>query len=340
MTETLLILGEEIYYEIKRMDIYELRFFVDNPRIYSKLQGNKTFNNLDEDTGKQKYIQDQMWKEPSVMKLIPEIEHNKGLRIPILVTYRTLEVIEGNSRLAAYRKLHEDHPNDERWHTIRCHVVADLTPTQQDSYLHGEHVKGKTEWRPYEKAYRAYKRVIEDKKPLADYADIVGETVRSIRTQVEIIQLMHDNDDTKIENWSYYEILVKNRKINESIMTNPRIKTFLVEKIKEQKVGQEFFTAQELRDAFPAISSKPKILKKLMNGDMNFQDAYYHAKPSEPLKNIKAAKVSIENIENSTVKNLNKSDLNALKLEIKNCRKKIVRLEGMIKTAEEGNSNE
>ena len=336
MAHPITILGEEIPTDEKEIDINELRFYVDNPRIYSKLQGNTLFSDLKYDAEKQDYIQKEMWKEQSFKNLIPEIRKNNGLISPILVEYTNYEVIEGNSRLAAYRKLHQEDPTDTKWHKIRCYVVSNLTSDQIDAYLHVEHVKGKTEWTAYDKAHMAYKRIILDKKPLDEYAKIVGESEREIQKRIDTIQLMRDNDDKTKDHWSYYNVLVRNKIISEACKDTTETKKFLLEEIKNQKGGQESFEALELRDKFPAILSKPKILKKLMNRSLNFHDAYDRAKSSKPLDHARSAKISIESIELTDLKKLTKPELNPLSLEVKKCRQGILRLEKMIKKVEGG----
>ncbi len=338
MTKTITILKQEISFEVEQMDTNDLSFFVDNPRIYSKLQGDTLFGGLNENAEKKEYIKEKMWEEQSVKNLIPEIKRHGGLINPILVKYSTREVIEGNSRLAAYLKLRQETPTDEKWHKILCHVVSDLTNEQTYAYLHGEHVKGKTPWKAYEKAYMAYKYVVLDDEPLADYAKVVGETKNEINKQISIILLMKDNNDKKTENWSYYDVLVRIKKIAEPLKLKPEVKKFILREIKNQSVGNESFTAQDLRNKFPTILSKPKILKKLMSGNMSFQNAHYHAKSNKPLESIKAARAFIKGIELPDIEGLEVSKLNVLEAEIRRCNQDIDRLEKMIKKVK--NSNE
>ena len=83
----------------------------DNPRVYACTHGEANFDNLMEEE-KQDIILEKLLQEPSVKKLIPEVKRHGGLMEPILVRRDTMEVIEGNSRLAVYRQLHQ---KNEGW---------------------------------------------------------------------------------------------------------------------------------------------------------------------------------------------------------------------------------
>ena len=74
-----------------------------------------------------------------------------------MVRHDTMEVIEGNSRLAAYKKLYDAEEEErDQWEFILCQIVSSLTKEQLAAYLHQLHVKGKTNWTAYEKANFAY----------------------------------------------------------------------------------------------------------------------------------------------------------------------------------------
>ena len=76
---------------------------------------------------------------------------------PLVVEHRTMEVVEGNSRLAACRKLKTDGAEGD-WGRVPCILVTKFTTEQRAAYLAQVHVKGKRQWSPYEKANFAYVR--------------------------------------------------------------------------------------------------------------------------------------------------------------------------------------
>ncbi len=167
---TITVFDKEISVTHEKISIYKLKYFEENPRVFSCIHGEDTPENEDE---LQTFIQDKMWEQPSVKNLVTDIEKHGGLLERILVRYDTRQVIEGNSRLAVFRKLHKKKP-DEKWAFIECDYVDTLTPTQQDAYLAQIHIKGKTEWSAYEKANFSYIRAKRG-VPIEDIMRILSE---------------------------------------------------------------------------------------------------------------------------------------------------------------------
>ena len=105
-------------------------------------------------------IQQQLLNMEHVKELIQDIRRNGGLLDPIIVREGTLEVLEGNSRLAAYRALAKDDP--VKWAFIKCTV---LPPDIEESLVFGllgqYHIKGRKDWAPFEQAgflYRQFRK--------------------------------------------------------------------------------------------------------------------------------------------------------------------------------------
>ena len=71
--------------------------------MYAAIREMADFNGLT-CGGKTDSDYERLLQEPSVKNLIPEIRRDGGLQDPITVRHDTWQVIEGNSRLAAYRK--------------------------------------------------------------------------------------------------------------------------------------------------------------------------------------------------------------------------------------------
>ena len=76
-----------------------LRFLKDNPRVYSCIYDELDFENLPEAVQQEK-IFEKLQAEPSVKNLVQEIKRHGGLMERILVRLDTMQVVEGNSRLA------------------------------------------------------------------------------------------------------------------------------------------------------------------------------------------------------------------------------------------------
>ena len=99
--ESLVIRGKDIPVSIQFLDLTKLEFFKDNPRIYSVVhEGGKGPTQDD--------IETQLQAMDHVKQLCHDIKENGGQIDPLIVRKTrpgTYEVIEGNSRLAAYRLL-------------------------------------------------------------------------------------------------------------------------------------------------------------------------------------------------------------------------------------------
>src|ERR1700728_153760 len=159
---TMLIRGEEIPVVTKMMEQDQLRFFVDNPRVYSVLRSGGKDPSQEE-------IQERLQKLEHVKELREDIKANKGLLEPLIVKSGTLEVLEGNSRLAAYRALVAKEPL--KWNLVKCTLLpADIDESLIFALLGRYHVNGKKNWAPYEQAGFLYRRFHKHSVPLQTLA--------------------------------------------------------------------------------------------------------------------------------------------------------------------------
>lgn len=137
VNDTILIREKVIPVKTTMLDHNDLRFFVENPRIYSVLRRHGS------DEPSQEAIQTKLLEMEHVRKLIQDIRDNGGLTDPIIVRRGKLEVLEGNSRLAAYRKLAKLNP--VKWSKIKaCLLPEDIDESLIFSLLGQYHLKGKT----------------------------------------------------------------------------------------------------------------------------------------------------------------------------------------------------
>ena len=97
--DTLLIRGVDVPVQTTTLSQADLRFFVDNPRVYSVLRSDGREIQAKAD------IERKLLEMDHVKALIQDIKRDGGLTDPVIVRAGSLEVLEGNSRLAAYRAL-------------------------------------------------------------------------------------------------------------------------------------------------------------------------------------------------------------------------------------------
>ena len=320
------LLGETIKLTDDYLDIHSLKFLKDNPRVYACTHGEPDFNDLTEEE-QQDVIFKRLLEEPSVKNLKPEIKRHGGLMESILVRHDTKEVIEGNSRLAVYRKLHQEDPESE-WGLIPCDIVSSLTDEQQFAFLNQIHVKGKTQWSAYEKANFAYvrKEAGWDEKRIAE---LFGESESTIRTRVRVIDLMKDNHDNKKSHFSYYDVIVRTRDISKEVESEG-VGSLLVD---IRNLGEDdddnAFTAQDLRKKLPVVLKKPKVLKKFKDGEINLEEAYQRARISDLEDKVKRARGLLEDISISDAKQLEQGSFKAFQYAVGKLLKEVERIQKM-----------
>ena len=319
------LLGETIPLENDFVDIYELKFLKDNPRVYACTHGIPGFDQMMEEE-QQELIYEKLINEPSVKNLIPEVKRHGGLIEPILIRHDTKEVIEGNSRLAVYRKFIQESVDGE-WELIPCEIVSNLTDDQQAAYLNQVHIKGKTKWSAYEKANFAYVRRDRGWKP-KKIAELFGESEPTIRTNINVIKLMKQNEDNIRSHFNYYGVVVRNPEISSALKNDSRVRDFLLMKIKNQGSNENDseFTAQDLRKKFPVVLRKPKVLKKYLDGTVDLDQGYQSAKISQVEERVKQAKDLLDEVLKSDVDQLEQGEFNAFKHAVKKLSKEVDRI--------------
>lgn len=325
------ILHKSVEYDEDYMDIDTLKFLKDNPRVYAVTHGELDFQQKP-DGEQQDIIFKKLKAEASVKNLVPEIERHGGLIEPILVRIDTMEVIEGNSRLAAYRVL-RDKSGSDNWGLIPCHLISTLTEEQQAAFLNQIHVKGKTQWSAYEKANFAYVRKING-WPVQRIAQLFGETPPTIYKRIRAIEWMRDNEDAEQSHFSYYNVLVQNSEIASKIKEFPACRARLFEEIRnvgsEDSEDSQSFTAPKLRNGLPAIIKKPKVLARYVSGDIEFEEAWERARVSPAEERVRRALSLIEEISTTDVDGLSQNRLNSLTQKVRKLDREIGRIRRMI----------
>ena len=323
------LLGKLIELSNDYIHIDQLKFLKDNPRVYACTHGHPEFENLIEGE-QQEIILKKLLEEPSVKNLIPDVKRHGGLMESILIRRDTMEVIEGNSRLAVYRKLYQDKEKGE-WEFIPCEIVSKLTDDQQAAFLNQIHVKGKTQWSAYEKANFAYVRK-EQGWGIDKIAKLFGESEATIRTRVKIIQTMKDNKDNQQSHFSFYDVLVRKPEISNAINEDANLRDCLMQKIKNLGTEEDSeFTAQELRNKFPVVLKKPKVLKKYIDGEIDLDEGYQRAKISQVEERIRQAVDLLDDVERTDIRRLEPARFNAFKQDARKLSQQVKRITGMIK---------
>ena len=242
----------------------QLRFFPENPRVYNLLNAGGRLPSQDE-------IQAKLLDLEHVRVLILDIQLNGGLIDPLIVREGSYEVLEGNSRLAAYRALAKRDPI--KWAKVRCTLLPrDLDETLIFALLGQYHVKGKKAWLPFEQAGFLYRRYKVHHLDLGTLASEIGLTLRTVKHLIETYEFMLANDEPP-ERWSYYDEYLKSSKIKQARDVQPELDSVIVRMIKAGEIDR----AVEIRDELPHICLAPKVLRKFADGRLSFEDAHEQA---------------------------------------------------------------
>lgn len=258
--------GEEVPTITREIPVKDLNFYAENPRIYSIVYA-------DGQKPTQGEILDRLQGLEHVRQLVQDIRANGGLIDPLIVRQGDMVVLEGNSRLAAYRYLVKDEP--VKWAKVACTLLpVDIDEHLVFALLAQYHVKGKKDWAPYEKAGFIYRRFKQQNVDLQVAAPELGITREEAKHLIAVYEFMIDSGDQDSAHWSYYDEFLKSRKIKKARDEVAGFDKFIVEEIKSGRMGK----AMDLRDKLPVIcAGNPKILKRYMSGAYDFAEAHEHA---------------------------------------------------------------
>jgi len=258
----------------------KLQFFSDNPRIYSIVR-------MDEKTPDQQEIQKQLIRMDHVKSLLQDIKSNGGLIDPIIVRDGIFDVLEGNSRLAAYRALSEKDPI--KWGEIKCILLpANITDSEIFALLGQYHIKGKKDWAPYEQAGFMYRRHKKQNIAVALLGAELGIGKKDAATLITTYEFMLEKEDNDLAHWSYYYEYIKSTRIKKLRKTYSALDTLIPDQIRNGEIAQ----AKDIRDKLTALEKAPKkIVNKFLSKAITLYDAYESLEASgnvdEALKKIK-----------------------------------------------------
>lgn len=248
--DTLTIGRQEIRVTRGTMPQRDLRFFPENPRIYSIIRAGEV-------TPSQSEIEARLAKLDHVKQLVQSIRATGGLTDPLIVRDGDLMVLEGNSRLAAYRLLAK--PDPIEWGTVKVMLLPDDISDNLVFALLGQyHIIGRQDWQPYEQAGYLYRRVENQKSSEDSVATELGLTRAKVRSLIAVYRFMIEHEDNNVDRWSYYEEYLKSRLIKKARSDHP-------------KLDKRFVTAVKSGEISIAIDVRNKIAKVARGGDRSIK---------------------------------------------------------------------
>ncbi|BCA62685.1 hypothetical protein HMP09_1919 [Sphingomonas sp. HMP9] len=255
--------GNDIPTVTRDIEQSKLRFYADNPRIYSLVRS-------DGHEPDQQLILEKLLEHDHVHVLKDDIVANGGLIDPLIVRDGDMVVLEGNSRLAAYRHLAGKEPI--RWGRVRCTVLpADMDEQLIFTLLGQYHVKGKTDWAPFEKAGFIHRRITEQALEIDAVAEDLSIRKSEAEQLVRVFRFMLDKKVAARDHWSYFDEYLKSRKISKARELHPELDDVFVSHVDAGVIPR----AIEVRTKLAVIcGGNPKNLKRYVQGIVGFEDAY------------------------------------------------------------------
>lgn len=254
MIDDILTIGKTDY-KVKKGELEQkkLKFFPENPRVYTVL-------NASNETPSQELIEEVMCKADHVKQLKESIKSNGGLIDPVIVRDGDFVVLEGNSRLAAYRMLYKQDPI--KWAKMKVILLPHDIPDSAVFALLGQfHIIGRKDWEPYEQAGYLHRTLNDTNKTIELLASELGITTSYIKKLIDVYEYMISVDDNHPNKWSYYEELLKNRGIKKAFDETPGLEAKIVDDIKNNKIRM----AIDIRKLGDISKVNDKLSRKIVN---------------------------------------------------------------------------
>ena len=279
MAKENLTIGKKDYeVEICELNQSDLKFYTENPRVYSVL-------NIGEEEPSQIEIEEHMCNLDHVKQLRLSIESNGGLIDPLIVRDGEFTVLEGNSRLAAYRLLCRT--DAIKWGKVKCKVLpADISDDAIFALLGQYHIIGRKDWDPFEQANYLFRRHQQTRLPIEYMAQELGISKQKAKKMIDVIKFMIENDDLNKRHSSHYEEYLKNSGIKKYRETNPNIDETIVKAIKTDTI-KEASDMRKLGDISKVGDKQTKkIMQKISDGEIDLYKGYELVQDAGKLEDV------------------------------------------------------
>lgn len=279
MAKENLTIGKKDYeVEICELNQADLKFYTENPRVYSVL-------NIGGEEPSQAEIEEHMCNLDHVKQLRLSIESNGGLIDPLIVRDGDYTVLEGNSRLAAYRLLCRT--DAITWGKVKCKVLpADIDDDAIFALLGQYHIIGRKDWDPFEQANYLFRRHQQTRLPVEYMAQELGISKQKAKNMIEVIRFMIENDDLNKRHWSHYEEYLKNGGIKKYRETNPDIDETIVEAIKTETIREAADMRKLGEIAKVGDKQSKKVMQKIAEGEIDLYEGYEEVQDAGKLDDV------------------------------------------------------
>lgn len=255
----------KIPYTLVVVDMSRVAFYADNPRIYSRFAVSEPRT--------QESIQEKLEKMDHVRALRAQIDRDGQVNEPLWCMEVESEhelhgshdyiALEGNSRLAALKMEKSTPPVTDQ---VPCNVLnlSTLNVADRESFIFSLlgriHITGRADWQTYENAAYIYRRFQQGVSAPELAQELDGITPRRVMNTVKAYELMLRNEDSKSDNWSYYDVLVSSTKVRRAREEYGDLDGIVLPMIK----SGAFPKAQSLRDELPVIMGDKRARKRFL----------------------------------------------------------------------------
>ena len=212
-----------------------------------------------------------------VNQLVQSIRANGGLIEPLIVRDGDYVVLEGNSRLAAYRILAKKDPI--KWSKVKCTVLpSDISEDLIFKLLGQYHIISKKDWSPYEQAGYLWRRNKNYGITPEQMSTEMGLSKKQIEFLINVYDFMNRFQDGDPQHWSYYVEYLKSKNIGKVRENIPEFDQVVATKIKTNVIS----AAIDIRNKLEPItrikgSVGHKLIKKFINGQNSLDKCYEQA---------------------------------------------------------------
>jgi len=321
-----LTIGNKSYpfYE-EMIDNEKLNFYPENPRIYSLLV-------IEDETPEQSEIEYHLTNMEHVKTLRLSIEANGGLIDSIIVRDGDYVVLEGNSRLAAYRMLAKRDPI--KWGKVKCRVLPSDISDEAIFILLGQyHIVGRQDWSPFEQAGYLWRRVHKNDINPTMLAKEMGLSPSKTNKMVAVYDFMKTHDNVDPQKWSYYEEYLKSRYIKQARLDMPELDQTIVTKIKTGHISQAIDIRKKLEPVTRIQSAKrrKKALSSFISGDITLDECFEIAENNgvntSALQSLLSAKKKLNSFELGQLAALSQEDKEKCLFQVKKLYSRIKEIE-------------
>lgn len=317
---TLTLGGDEIPYQFCRLPQSELKYYPENPRIYSMVY-------TGEKTPSQGEIESILQGKDHVKQLYQSILANEGVTDPLWVRDGDYVVLEGNSRLAAIRLLAQKNPI--KWGKVKCHLLpADIADKKIFSFLCQCHVIGRQDWQPYEQAGIIYRRYKFHSDSADSMAKEMGIKKSEIDHLIHVYSFMDEHDDTQVDHWSYYHEYLRSTIIGKQREMCPELDGIIVDRVKSGEIPK----AEDVRDKVKEIARiGGKVFRAYMKNSKSLDECYEkaieHTEDSALWKALNKFRVKIGDLDTKkSLRNMDEEPRKKCKYELKKIKQSVDKL--------------